>query len=301
MKKSLLQLITFIAIMLFSVSLFAQKEEDLLKLLGDEKPKKERVKYAFKSPRVINSHSMEFLNPGTMDFRILHRFGPLDQGYKNFFGLDQASMRMGFDFGIFHNLMIGVGRSTYKKELDGFIKFAPLRQSTGAHSFPFTFAVVAGMTMNTSEWADPTRKNYFSSRLAYYFQGIIGRKFSEAFTLQFSPTLVHINLVPLESQPNDIYALGVGGRLKLSKRVAFTWDYFYSFNGLQDSVTYNPLSIGFDIETGGHVFQLHFSSATGMNERAFITETTNNWLKGEVRFGFNLSRVFQIKKNKKKD
>lgn len=277
------------------------QDGDLLKLLGDEKPKKERVKYAFKSPRVINGHSMEFLNPGTMDFRILHRFGALDQGYKNFFGLDQASMRMGFDFGIFHNLMFGVGRSNYKKEVDGFIKFAPVMQSTGKGSFPVTIAFVTGMTMNTAEWPDPTRKNYFSSRLAYYFQAIIGRKFSETFTLQFSPTIVHNNLVEFVSQPNDVYALGIGGRLKLSKRIAFTWDYFYSFNGLQDSVTYNPFSIGFDIETGGHVFQLHFSSASGMNERAFITETTNNWMKGQVRFGFNLSRVFQIKKNRKPD
>lgn len=280
-----------------SNSVFAQ-DEDLLKLIGDEKPKKERIKYAFKSPRVINSHSMEFLNPGTMDFRILHRFGQLDQGYKNFFGLDQASMRMGFDFGILQNLMGGVGRSTYKKELDAYIKYAPIRQSTGPWSSPVTVALVAGITLDGLPWADPARKNFYTSKLAYYFQAIIGRKFSEALTLQVVPTMVHKNLVPLETDPNNIYGLGVGGRLKLSKRIAFTWDYTHVIIGMPDSGYYHPLSVGFDIETGGHVFQLHFSNSTGMNERAFITETTGKWGKAEVRFGFNLSRVFQIKKTR---
>lgn len=290
------------AVCVFANAATAQ-DEDLLSMVGgDEKPKKERVKYAFKSPRVINIHSIEFLNPGTLDFRILHRFGQLDQGYKNFFGLDQASMRMSFDFGIMHNLMAGVGRSTFKKELDAFVKYAPIRQSTGGKlNSPVTVALVSGITMDGMDWADPSRTNYFTSRLAYYFQAVIGRKFSEGFSLQLSPTMVHKNLVKLESDPNNIYALGIGGRLKVSKRVALTWDYNHVLVGMPDSGYYNPLSVGVDIETGGHVFQLHFSNATGMNERAFITETTGNWGKGEVRFGFNLSRVFQLKKHKKKD
>jgi Membrane bound beta barrel domain (DUF5777) len=277
-----------------------QQTDDLLSLLPKEKPKKERVTNAFKSTRVINGHSMEFLSPGTMDFRILHRFGQLDKGYNNFFGLDQASMRMGFDFGITQNLMFGFGRSTYKKELDGYLKFAPIRQATGSGSFPVTVALVAGMTMNTSPWVDTTLKNYTTSRLAYYFQAIIGRKFSDAITLQVTPTMVHNNLVAITAQPNDVYAVGVGGRIKFSKRMAFTWDYFYRLNGLEKGVTFNPLSVGIDIETGGHVFQLHFSNSTGMNERAFITETTGQWGKGEIRFGFNLSRVFQISKHHKR-
>jgi hypothetical protein len=241
---------------------------------------------------------MEFLSPGTMDFRILHRFGEMNQGYKNFFGLDQASMRMGFDFGLYRNLMIGVGRSTFKKELDGFVKYAPIMQSTGTMSSPVTIALAAGITMNTQPWADPTINNYFSSRLAYYYQVIVGRKFTEGFTLQLTPTMVHHNLVPVHTQPNDVFALGVGGRLKVTKRMALTWDYFYLFNGIEKDVNYHPLSVGIDIETGGHVFQLHFSNATGMNERAFISETTNRWSKAELRFGFNLSRVFQLKKTK---
>ncbi len=297
MKKLLFKSVLLTGILFLNKQVFAQ-DQDLLKLLGDDKTKKEIIKNAFKSPRVINGHSMEFLRPGTMDFRILHRFGQLNQGYKNFFGLDQASMRMGFDFGIFQNLMVGVGRSTYKKELDAYIKYAPIRQSKGSWSSPVTFALVSGITMDGTSWADHSRKNFFTSRLAYYFEAIIGRKFSEKFSLQLSPTMVHKNLVPLEINPNNIYALGIGGRLKLSKRIAITWDYSHIIRGMPDSGYYNPLSLGFDIETGGHVFQLHFSNSTGMNERAFITETTSNWSKGEIRFGFNLSRVFQIKKKK---
>lgn len=297
-KKSNLSLV--LCLILIPQYLLQAQDEDLLKLVGgEEKPRKEIIKYAFKSPRVINSHSMEFLNPGTLDFRILHRFGTLDKGYENFFGLDQASMRMGFDYGILRNLMAGVGRSTYKKELDGYLKFAPILQSNGPWSSPVTVALVAGITMDGSPWADPARKNFFTSRLAYYFQCIIGRKFSEGFTLQVTPTMVHRNIVPLETDPNNIYALGVGGRLKLSKRLAFTWDYSHVLKGMPDSGYYHPLSLGVDIETGGHVFQLHFSNATGMNERAFITETTGQWGKGEIRFGFNLSRVFQVRKKHK--
>jgi len=297
MKNFFYYVILLPACISYNIVVFAQ-DEDLLKLVDNDKKEKEIVKNAFKSPRVINSHSMEFLRPGTMDFRILHRFGPLDQGYKNFFGLDQASMRMSFDFGIRQNLMAGVGRSTYKKELDAFIKYAPFLQSTGRGSFPVTIALASGITMDGLPWADPTRKNYFTSRLSYYFQAIVGRKISEGFSLQVVPTLVHKNLVQNAVDSNDIYSVGVGGRLRLSRRIAFTWDYFYVLNPLTGNSYENPLSVGFDIETGGHVFQLHFSNATGMNERAFITETTGNWMKGEVRFGFNLSRVFQIKKKK---
>lgn len=300
MKKHLLCFFFMVVCMPAGIRLFAQ-DEDLLKLVDDGKPKKEIVKNAFKSPRVISGHSMEFLRPGTMDFRILHRFGQLDQGYKNFFGLDQASMRMGFDFGIFQNLMIGVGRSTYKKELDGFIKYAPFLQSTGKKAFPFTIALVTGMTMDGMPWADPSRKNFFTSKLAYYFQAIIGRKITEGLTLQVVPTMVHKNLVQLEAESNNIYSVGVGGRLRLSKRVSLTAEYFHVYNPLQDVEYEDPLAIGFDIETGGHVFQLHFSNSTGMNERAFITETTGRWDKTEIRFGFNLSRVFQIKKKKLKE
>lgn len=280
-------------------SLLTFSQEDLLKSLGTDSVKKEFVTSAFKSSRVINGHSMEFIGKGVLDFRILHRFGPVNQGIKEFFGLDQASMRMGFDYGLTKDLTIGIGRTTLRKELDGFVKFRPVHQATGPGAAPLSIVLVAGMAIITQENDDPAKDVSFSSRVGYYYQAILGRKFNQRFSLQLTPTVVHRNEVLLNDD-NDTYALGIGSRFKLSKRVAFVVDYFYVFNGLPREQNYNPLSVGFDIETGGHVFQLHFSNASGMNERAFITETFNDWGKGDIQFGFNLSRVFTIgnKKNK---
>jgi hypothetical protein len=266
-------------------------QEPNIENLLDE-PATEYAKYAFKSSRVINGQSMEMIAKGSLDFRILHSFGLLKDGY-NMFGLDQASMRIGFDYGILNNLTVGIGRSTARKELDGYVKYRILHQSKGEKNMPFSLIGVAGVTMNGLKWANTNRDNLFSSRLAYYYQFIIGRKFSEAFTLQLSPTMVHQNLVATAAQANDVYALGVGGRLKITKRMALMVDYYYAFNR-NITGTYNPLSFGLDIETGGHVFQLHFSNAVGMNERAFILDTNNRWGKAEIRFGFNLSRMFQL-------
>jgi hypothetical protein len=274
------------------------QDRDLLNLVKDSatKTKKEWASGAFKSTRVINGQSMELLGKGVLDVRILHRFGLLNSGAKEFFGLDQASMRMGFDYGITNNLTVGVGRSTLNKELDAFIKFRPLRQAVNG-GLPFSIVLVSGIAVQTMPWTDTTRKNYFSSRVAYYNEVIIGRKFCNAFSLQLSPILVHRNLVTNADQENNTFALGIGARLKLSKRTAFVVDYHPILSGREPG-TKDPLSMGFDIETGGHVFQLHFSNSNGMNEKAFLTGTTGDFWKGDIRFGFNLSRVFQVAKRK---
>lgn len=276
------------------------QEEDLLSRVTTDSVQKEYVDAAFKSTRVIMSHSLELLKPGVLDFRILHRFGTLNSGASNLFGLDESSIRLGLDYGLTKDLMIGIGRTsvTPRKDADGFIKYRLLHQSTGPKAAPLSLIAVAGATVQTSEWADKTRTNYFSSRLGYYGQLILGRKFSEALTLQVVPTFIHRNLVTATADDNDTYAVGTGGRLKLSKRVSLNVDYYYVVNKDVSLTTYNPLSIGFDIETGGHVFQLHFTNAVGMNERSFVTETTNDWGEGDVQFGFNISRVFQLKKKK---
>jgi hypothetical protein len=286
-----------LAIMIF-LSGSLQAQDDLLSLLGEDKPKKEYVDYAFKSSRVIMSHSMEMIRPGVMDMRILHRFGNINGGAYEFFGLDNATMRMSFDFGLSKNLMIGIGRSTNKKELDGFIKYRLIHQAKGTGGLPFSLLFVGGSSLTTLKFTDSSRKNYFSSRLGYYGQVILGSKISDGFTLQLMPTIVHRNLVPTVNDPNDMLAAGVGARLKLSKRISMNVDYYYRINPNEADGTKNPLSIGFDIETGGHVFQLHFTNAVGMNEKVFLTETTNDWSKGDIQFGFNISRAFQVKKKK---
>ncbi len=289
-----------LTILLLPAVLVKAQEPSLLDILGEGEKTTEYTTNAFKGSRVINSHSMEMLHPGTMDFRILHRFGRINQGVYQLFGLDQASMRMGFDFGLQKNLVVGVGRSTSKKELDGFIKYRLLWQSKGARVMPVSVIAVAGMTVNGLKdvTGNPEVATTFSRRLGYYYSLIVGRKFSDRLTIQLAPTLVHTNIVENRLVPNNLYALGFGGRFKFTKRMAIVWDYSYAFNRFPENVNYNPLSLGIDIETGGHVFQLHFSNAVGMNERAFLSDDNGNWLKGDIQFGFNLSRVFQIKKQK---
>lgn len=271
--------------------------DELDKLMGDqESTKKEYVLNAFKSSRVINGHSIEMLGEGVLDFRILHRFGIVKNGVQDFFGLDQASMRMGFDYGINKNLTIGIGRSTQLKEYDGFIKYRLLHQQKGPRPMPVSVVLVSGMTVKTVPFGNPVFDN-FTNRLGYYYQIIVGRKFNNTFTLQLAPTLVHRNLVELNTDKNEMVALGIGGRFKMSNRTALILDTHPILYGARSGYNRFPLSIGVDIETGGHVFQLHFTNARGMNEKAFISETYQDWGKGEFQFGFNLSRVFQVKKN----
>ncbi len=254
------------------------------------------VSAAFKSTRVINAHSMEMLGKGNLDFRILHRFGEVSNGINQLFGLDQASMRMGFDYGISKNLMVGFGRSTLRKEIDVLVKMRFIHQSTGPRSSPVSLLFAAGAMINT-EKSFAAVKPSFSDRSAYYIQMLAGRKFSPVFSLQFSPIFLYTNTPYNAKGDKVLFAPGMGARIKVSKRVALTADYHHPVNTM-DSASTSPLSVGVDIETGGHVFQLHFSNAAGMNERAYLTQTTGRFFKGDIRFGFNLSRIFQIGRNR---
>ncbi|MBK9105798.1 MAG: hypothetical protein IPL92_14820 [Saprospiraceae bacterium] len=278
------------------------QEEDLLSLLGEEST----INYttaSFKSTRVINLHSTENMAAGELDIRISHRFGFISGGIYELYGLDESTIRLGADYGISDRLMIGAGRSSYEKTYDGFFKYKILRQSSGARNTPLTMAFMSSMAVKTLKPSDPTRENYFSSNLYYTFQLILGRKFSDNFSLEIVPSLVHRNLVATVEEENDVFAIGAGGRIKLSKRVSLNAEYIYVLPNQLAPQYYNSLSIGFDIETGGHVFQLHFSNSTSMIERGFIAETLGHWGKGKdpegepftIHFGFNLSRVFNVK------
>src|SRR5215212_9111200 len=220
--------LTLLLLLSIGVSkVFAQDSTDMLKQIEDDKPQKEKVYGAFKSSRVIMSHSVEMLRPGVMDFRILHRFGQLSGGSYEFFGLDgPAVIRLGLDYGLTNNLSFGIGRSNTRKELDGFIKFRALQQSTGPGASPISIVAVAGLTYA----ADTIPKRaHTSDRFANYWQVLIGRKFSEALTLQLMPTLLHRNFVT-QNEHNDLFATGVGGRVKLSRRISLNADYYYVFN-----------------------------------------------------------------------
>jgi hypothetical protein len=283
-----------VAVIFFTILSPSAFSQDLLEGLEEEP-----TDYAiatFKSTRVINGHSVENVAGGVLDFRISHRFGVLDQGLYDMFGLDVATMRLGFEYGINDKLMVGLGRNTYQKSYDGFVKYKILRQSTGKKNMPVTATYLGAMTVNTLKWEDPTRENYFTSRLNYVHQILIGRKFSSSTSIQLSPTLVHRNLVTSTAYKNDVFAIGIGGRQKINNRVSFNAEYFYVLPNQIDPTYKNSLSVGFDIETGGHVFQLHFTNSTPQIEKGFITETTGSWLKKGIHFGFNISRVFTVGK-----
>jgi hypothetical protein len=285
----------FVACILNSILInsFAQNES-LLNGLEDNKPATEKISGAFKSTRVINAHSIEMLAKRNLDVRILHRFGFVSSGVKQLFGLDVASMRLGFDYGITNDLTIGIGRSTYRKEIDAFLKTRLIQQSTGKNAKPFSLIVVGGYTVHTDESFAAVKPNVVD-RSAYYLQTIIGRKFNSNFSMQLSPIFVHTNFPFVLTDDQNIFAVGGGLRYKVTKRTALMLDYHHPFGKLSEEFK-DPISLGVDIETGGHVFQLHFSNATGMNERAFVTQSTGNFLKGDIRIGFNLSRIFTIKK-----
>ncbi|MCO6476018.1 MAG: hypothetical protein J5I94_05315 [Phaeodactylibacter sp.] len=274
-------------------SLQAQ-EDDLLSLLGEEEETTEYVSASFKTNRVVNLHSLESTAAGVLDIKISHRFGTLNGGAYELFGLDNATIRIGGDYGITDRLTIGLGRSSFQKTYDGFAKYKFLWQSTGKRRMPISAALFASTAIQTLKWQNQDRENYFSSRLYYTFQLMLGRKFSEGLTLQLSPTLVHRNLVETSAESNDVLALGVAGRIKLSKRVTLNAEYIYVLPDQLAPGFRNSFSLGFDIETGGHVFQLHFTNSTSMIEKGFIAETNEDWLDGGIHFGFNISRVFTV-------
>jgi hypothetical protein len=239
--------------------------------------------------------------PGQLDFRISHRFGTLNTGAYNLWGLDQANIHFSLEYGILKWLMIGVGRGTYEKTYDGFAKFTILRQSTGAREMPVSLSAFSSVAINSLKWTDPARTNYFSSRLSYVAQVLVARKISPTFSFQLTPSYVHRNMVPTELDPNDLFAIGAGGRMKLSKRISLNAEYYYVANpkDYMSQQIYNPLSVGVDIETGGHVFQIILTNSVAMIEKGFIGETTGSWTKGDIHLGFNISRVFNLKKQKK--
>lgn len=291
MKYLLLPIV--ILLLLFSHSLLGQ--DDLLKILEDSIPdsQEEIVTGSFKGTRIINGHSVELREAGVLDFLISHRFGRLNSGSYHFFGLDEANIRLGLDYGITSRLNIGIGRNSFQKTFDGFIKYKILSQRAD-NKIPVSLVAFVSTAINSLRIPDEDLALPFSSRLYYTWQLLLARKFNSNFSLQITPTVIHRNLVRETFENNDIYAVGIGGRQKISKRISINGEYFYQINQNVDLLNYNSFSLGVDIETGGHVFQLHITNSRAMIEKGFIAETTGNFWNGDIHFGFNISRVFQL-------
>lgn len=254
---------------------------------------RELTQQTFKDTRIINGHSVETSPLGEMKFIISHRFGPIDQGVYELFGFDQSTIRIGLDYGLSDRLTLGLGRSSFEKTFDGYAKFRALRQSTSGS--PVSVTAYSSANLTTLKWPEPERENYLTSRMVYAHQLIIARKFSDAFSLQIMPTLVHLNLVPTKEDPHDIISLGSALRWQLSKSLALLGEYYYNITDQRDPELRNSLALGIEIETKGHVFQLSFSNSRGMTEKFFVTGTRGRWEKAEIGLGFNITRDFRLR------
>ncbi len=284
------------------------QEIDLDKLLDEEMAKKnenktEHAEATFKTSRLIDGHTVETTQAGVLDFKVSHRFGRLNEGFYNMFGFDVASMRLGFDYGITNRLTAGVGRSTFEKQYDGLLKYRLLWQSDGKRKIPVSVTLLSTIMLETDTLALKSQKNIattpgFTDKLSFAQQILIARKFSNEFSLQVMPTMIHENIVDSTYNPNDLFAIGLGSRVKLTARSGLNFEYYYQLPSHKLEGTYNTFSAGYEIETGGHVFSLHVSNSTGMTERTFIAENRGRWSKGDIHFGFNIARVFTIKKEK---
>jgi len=294
--KKLIKLFLIIPLVFQLTSLKAQDE--LMDLLDNQDTTVQNVTGTFKGTRIINGHSVETRGAGTFEIIFMHRFGKINSGAYNFWGLDQAWIRLGLEYSATDNLTIGLGRSSYEKTYDGFLKYRFVQQKQGYKRFPFTGTAFMSMAINTMKPADPEQEIEFTSRLSYAYQVLLARKFTKNFSLQLMPTLIHHNLVDTPQENNDIFALGIGSRYKFSRRMAVTFEYYYQFNNTTEAVNYNAIGIGLELETGGHVFQMVFSNSQAMIEKSFITETTGNFFDGDIHFGFNITRAFYLKKKK---
>lgn len=273
-------------------------QDDLMDMFGEEEPTIEYTYASFKTTRICLAQSIENPANGDIIFVVSHHFGAINQGFQEFFGLDQATTRIGLQYGINDWLGIGLGRSTMNKTFDGFIKVKILRQSTGARRMPISVSYFGNTAITTLKWEDPDRENYFTSKMAYAHQILIARKFSNALTFQLMPTLIHRNLVATAADQNDVWSIGAGGRVKVSNRVSINAEYFYVLPGETADNYYNTFTIGVDLETGGHVFQIFATNARGIIEEYFIPQTGGSWLNGDIHIGFNITRAFTVKQPK---
>jgi len=286
---------------LFLVLTNSYAQDDMMSLLDKaEEKKKEFVTATFKGTRLINFHTIETTGRRTLDFRIAHRFGDINSGTYNFWGIDgPASIRLSMDYTYDGSLQFGIGRSSYQKMLDGFIKYRLIRQTTD-NSNLLSITLVASSFYTTLK--DPNRKTVGYDvyqkrvdRMSYCYQIIAARKFSERLSLQLAPTMLHFNLVDSAGQKNDMFALAFAGRYKFSKRCAITAEYCYRItNSFSTQKYYDSAGIGVDIETGGHVFQIHLTNSFGIVENQFIAQTNSSWKNAGIKIGFNISRAFTL-------
>lgn len=249
---------------------------------------KQVVNSAFKALKIVNLESTKVAAKGDLYFIVAHRFGSVKDGFEGFYGLDNANTQIKFLYGLTDWLTISGARSELAYDFS--VKYRLKDQVEDG--FPVAIAGFNSLAINNTLKESLYPNMNFENRLIYVTQILISRKFTERLSLELAPTFFHENFVTNDLQDNSQYAIGVGGRYKISKRVSINADYAAHLNRASGSIYKNPLSIGVDLETGGHVFQMHFTSSQGIHEAGYLSQTTGDWTKGDVFFGFNLARVF---------
>ncbi|WP_428330858.1 DUF5777 family beta-barrel protein [Mucilaginibacter sp.] len=269
---------------------------------GANDTKTDPVIATFKSTRLILSETSETVKKNNLNFVVIHRFGDIGGvagGGKTFWGLDNSSdIYIGFEYGITNNLDIDFGRSKFEQQIDLGLKYAILHQTANdATPFAITLLGKAGL----KPYANDGSFNTYADRFTYIAQAIIARKFSPKFSMQLTPTFVRDNSVYpyLPGNENQFFALGIAGRLKVTKRLGIILDYAHPFSSFRqhatgDNAFYDPLGVGIEIETGGHVFTINFSNAKAISESSYLSDTQSKWTKGQFRLGFTISRIFDL-------
>jgi len=277
---------------LFPLAILAQSDDLLGELETELVFQEERVTSVFKGIKIINFESTKLVGKKQLQFVLYHRFGSLDDGVDNFFGLDDASVRVQFIYGATDWLNFGVSRSGFNKSYDITAKYRLISQKKNA--FPVTVVGFNLAYVNTDLDSDLLPGLSFSDRLGYTNQLLISRKFNDWLSFQLSPTFFHDNTVQEENQQNSQFAIGIGGRIKLTKRLAIIGDYGIHLNRVDNSIFNNPLAAGVEIETGGHVFQLHVSNARAIFANGFLGQSRGDFTNGTIFLGFNLTRAFSL-------
>ncbi len=296
----------FIALLSLLIVTPSVAQDDLLGMLEEEAAESDnsRVFATFKTMRAVNLHTIEMVKKKTLDFRVTHRFGNIGGasggGVHTLYGFDNIEdMRFSFDYGITEDLQIGVGRSKFNELLDGTVKYRILAQ-TNSGKMPITLVALAGAAITPKvDVLDQFAKT--AHRVNYFQQIIIARKFGERLSFELLPTHFYQNLAVKDAagtDENSIFAVGFVGRVKLTQRVAIIADYMYIASDYRrnhpDNLYQDPLGVGVEIETGGHVFHLTLTNASGIIENNYIPLTRDNWADGGFKLGFNISRVFNV-------
>lgn len=293
-----MRLVLIVMLSLVFIETAQCQDTSLLSIITDSIETGDRriVEGTFKGTHIINMQSVEQPAKKELSFIMMHRFGKLNDGAYNFFGLDQAEIRLAFDYGLTDRLTVGIGRSSLDKAFDASLKLKVIQQAEGAGKVPFSLSYFGSIVYPTLKYED---KPYLTARLRtiYTNQLLIARKFNSNLSLQLSPTWLHYNLVATKADKNDLFALAMGGRMKFNKRMSINAEYnLLPSSQIVSSSLKNSLSLGWDIETGGHVFQLVFSNSAGMVDPYFMSKTSGTWGNGDIYFGFNISRIFSFKK-----